>query len=96
MVKLKESARFTAVTGSADECALALVPLPDRTADRRWDVAATGGRPRPGGKCCPRGLLPPGVGPKLGLQARASPQLSFLEINDQGVERPVEHLSDIP
>src|SRR6266705_5322036 len=93
MVELEESSRFTAMTGRTDEGALAPIPVPDGTADPRRDVANSGARARPGGKLCAGAPRGPGSD---WFPASTSPQLPFLELNDQGVERAVEHLSDIP
>src|SRR5437762_3361549 len=103
MIELEESPRLTAVARRTDEGALALVPLPDGTPDLRRDVAVAGGRSPPGRNPLPRVLARSGCGEcsrfgggQLRPPASAGPDLSFLEVNDQGIECPVEHLSDIP
>jgi hypothetical protein len=80
MIELEESPRFTAVARRTNEGALASVPLPDGTPDLRRNVAVSGG-------------LVARSGAKW---CPAGPDLSLLELNDQGIECPVEHLSHIP
>jgi len=77
MVEFEKPARLAAVSGRADEGALALVPLPHGAPDVRRDITLPDGRTGPG--------LPPGDGAELPL----------LVAQDEGIEGPVDDLSQI-
>src|SRR5882762_8655405 len=72
MVEFEKPARLAARPLRAHEGALALIPLPDRAPDVRRGVTPSGGRAGSG-----RTPLRP---------AGADPELTFLELCDQGIE----------
>jgi hypothetical protein len=80
VVEFETLARPAACSIRPHEGALPLIPLPDRAPDRRRDVAASDS-----------GTLRARAARTLG-----GAELPLLLLHDQGIERPVEHLSDVP
>jgi len=87
MIEFEESGRLASVASRADKRALALIPLPDSSADVRGDVTTTDGRMFG----CRRFQSP--ALPTRTTAYRA--KFSLLELRDERIECAIEQLSHV-